>query len=47
MESLEDHYQRGTYYVGVGTTFESEGNTGPYVLSLVAVIDDDTEAANP
>ena len=47
LESLEDNYPPGVYYVGVGTTYESEGNTGPYVLSLVTVIEDESNAAGP
>ena len=32
--SLEDEYSPGTYYVEVGTRYNSSGNTGSYKLSL-------------
>ena len=47
LESLEGHYQPGVYHVGVGATFESKGDTGPYVLSLVTANQEDAAAANP
>ncbi len=36
-ESIEEHHDTGTYYVVVGTPYESEGNTGAYNISLEAV----------
>ncbi len=36
-ESIEEHHDTGTYYVEVGTPYESEGNTGTYTVSLTAV----------
>ena len=47
LDSHEDHYQPGAYHVGVGTTFESEQNTGPYILSLAAVTDAGATAPSP
>ena len=34
VESLVDEYSPGTYYVDVGTPFDSSGNTGTYTLML-------------
>ena len=34
MESLEDDYGPGTYYVEIGTPYSSGGNTGSYKLLL-------------
>lgn len=36
VESFVGHYEPGTYYVEVGTPFESEGNTGTYTVTLAA-----------
>ena len=46
VDSVELRLLSGTYYVAVGTTYESDGNTGSYTLSLVAVDDEDTTAAS-
>lgn len=34
VESLVEDFDRGTYYVEVGTAFGSSGNTGPYRVAL-------------
>ncbi len=34
VESLDDHYEPGTYLVSVGTPYVSSGNTGLYTVSL-------------
>ena len=47
VSSVALRYQPGTYYVAVGTTFESEGNTGPYTLSLAEVDDESPEPVSP
>ena len=47
VSSVALRYQPGTYYVAVGTTFESDGNTGPYTLSLAAVDDESPEPVSP
>ena len=39
VESLEDHYEPGTYLATVGTPYVSSGNTGLYTLSLDRVED--------
>ena len=44
--SVELPYQPGTYYAAVGTNYESEGNTGPYTLSLTAVNNEETTSAD-
>ena len=35
-----DRYPSGTYYVEIGTPYESDGNTGPYTFSLLEEPDD-------
>ena len=44
IESLEMSYEPGTYYLAVGSRFESDGNTGTYTLTLTA--SDDVDAAS-
>lgn len=35
--SLTDTFQPGTYYAGIGTSYQSVGNTGDYTLALAKV----------
>ena len=42
VRSLTRHFEPGTYYVGVGTPYQSVGNNGPYALGLTAIPREDS-----
>ena len=43
VDSFVDHFSPGAYYFGVGTPYQSAGNTGEYTVSLTATPDDNNE----
>ena len=44
VESFAGDFSIGTHYIGVGTPYQSSGNTGDYTLSLTKVEDAATSA---
>ena len=42
--SVVDHYEPGSYFVEVGTPWQSAGNTGLYTVSLIQVQEEEEPA---